>query len=562
MYLSVFVEGVVDLKRVFVSIVAILCALNMVSCSFNIIQPVTTPPPVTSVGSGAPTDSKTPMPTGFPSAEPSEAPTMTLTPSVTLTPTPTPTPSITPDPTIPINKFDSYVEEDFEINVDNSSSEYDLYEYSKGQMILGNLMVINDKHGYNSKYTKDLSTIMEEKHGAIGVSRWSLQCTSEALKAIDAFSTAYDIAFPDAERTLLIHEAFKKSTEGSANAYNNEYLSGLMFKLLFWDGSFTYKIDNNSMKSEKRWLLDNCSKYGLIVRYTSAKENITGVKGNNSEFRYVGVPHSYYINENEICLEEYIEIVKNSSFESRLSYTDPTGDLWEIYYVPASSDSTTAIKVDKGSEFSISGDNIGGYIVTVKKSNQISIDYSRLDGAVQALKNKEFWGFNASVTQIFSEGSQVNSSSVIMSDNSFRISTESGETIVYKDGVLYYTDTSGNTQSTEYTYENAIKKYLSLLGNGKNLVIAPTESSLDLGSVNFTNDEYEYIIYLRDTDLIDSLSLATLGKKGSLSKLVVSFKIKDGELTGYSFEGKGSSGVKYSIGVEFFSVEKSEIDIL
>ncbi len=61
------------------------------------------------------------------------------------------------------------------------------------------------------------------------------------------------------------------------------------------------------------WLHEHCWEYGFILRYTDEKEKITGYTGEAWHFRYVGLPHSTIIHENNWCLEEYIDYLNNQN---------------------------------------------------------------------------------------------------------------------------------------------------------------------------------------------------------------------------------------------------------
>ena len=53
--------------------------------------------------------------------------------------------------------------------------------------------------------------------------------------------------------------------------------------------------------------------FGLIKRYDEEKKDITGVNGELWHFRYVGVEHAKKIYEEGLCLEEYVELLKNKT---------------------------------------------------------------------------------------------------------------------------------------------------------------------------------------------------------------------------------------------------------
>jgi D-alanyl-D-alanine carboxypeptidase len=59
-----------------------------------------------------------------------------------------------------------------------------------------------------------------------------------------------------------------------------------------------------------KWLAEHAREYGFIVRYPEGKEDITKITYEPWHFRYVGVEHAKYIEENHLTLEEYIDLLK------------------------------------------------------------------------------------------------------------------------------------------------------------------------------------------------------------------------------------------------------------
>lgn len=59
------------------------------------------------------------------------------------------------------------------------------------------------------------------------------------------------------------------------------------------------------------WLDNNAYKYGFIKRYPSDKVDITGINNEPWHYRYVGKEAALQMQENGLCLEEYIDQIKN-----------------------------------------------------------------------------------------------------------------------------------------------------------------------------------------------------------------------------------------------------------
>ncbi len=120
------------------------------------------------------------------------------------------------------------------------------------------------------------------------------------------------------------------------------------------------------------WIYDNCYKYGIIFRYPNDKASVTGVDMKDNQtlhtdhFRYVGVPAAMAMHENNWTLEEFLVNIQKYSFNGdHLKVQGIDGTKYEMYYFAANSGASTEVKIPTDLPYEISGDNMGGYIVTV-----------------------------------------------------------------------------------------------------------------------------------------------------------------------------------------------------
>lgn len=117
------------------------------------------------------------------------------------------------------------------------------------------------------------------------------------------------------------------------------------------------------------WMVSYCWNYGFILRYSDMKTDITGVNYMPHHFRYVGVPHSLIMNEQDLCLEEYLDFVKSYTIDKEPLTYQTANKNYEIYYIPAdTTSSSTKIKIPKKDLYTISGNNTDGFILTIQKS--------------------------------------------------------------------------------------------------------------------------------------------------------------------------------------------------
>lgn len=70
---------------------------------------------------------------------------------------------------------------------------------------------------------------------------------------------------------------------------------------------FNYVNLNFEKTKAFAWLKENAEDYGFILRYPKEKEQITKVNYEPWHWRYVGEVHAKKMNDEELCLEEYIK---------------------------------------------------------------------------------------------------------------------------------------------------------------------------------------------------------------------------------------------------------------
>lgn len=191
----------------------------------------------------------------------------------------------------------------------------------------------------------------------------------------------------------------QKSLNSSISAGHSDSHTGLGCSLKYYSNeqSGTLRSDLNTYG----WLFENCYEYGFIVRYPEGHETHTGVSDYTNYFRYVGYPHAWYmmygntqnasdstdaetsaeavtgtpdasgtsVREPVYCLEEYLTLLKQYPYSgTHLRFTAGNGITYEIYYVAAeTSKELTEIPVPENDTYlyEISGDNNGGFIVTI-----------------------------------------------------------------------------------------------------------------------------------------------------------------------------------------------------
>ncbi len=165
-----------------------------------------------------------------------------------------------------------------------------------------------------------------------------------------------------------LYAAYPKTASAPGQSDHN---SGYGINMaVFMDGR-VYSLDssNESCRTILAWINANAHKYGFVRRFDPAKEAFTGMPAGLDDwhYRYVGEAHAFYMHQNNLCLEEYIAVLENyySYGSNHLKFTTDTGKNYEIYFV-AQTGSTTTVPVPTGKNYTISGNNHSGFIVTIE----------------------------------------------------------------------------------------------------------------------------------------------------------------------------------------------------
>ena len=211
----------------------------------------------------------------------------------------------------------------------------------------------------NLKTADDRATINGNNVYQIYSKANSLQIQPEAYDAFQKMMRDYYMQTEDG--SVTVREVYRtaetqESMNSSVKAGYSDHHTGYLINLTNYD---------ESALPANHWVYQNCHKYGFVIRYPSGKEAQTGVSGYPEAIRYVGVAHATYMKNNNLCLEEYTNLLKAHSQENPLRVSCDNQNTYLIYYVTPLNTEIVQFKVPTNYTYEISGDNNGGLIVTV-----------------------------------------------------------------------------------------------------------------------------------------------------------------------------------------------------
>ena len=100
-------------------------------------------------------------------------------------------------------------------------------------------------------------------------------------------------------------DAEKEAATIIARPGTSEHQLGLAVDIIdtrIWD-----LVEEQATLPAQQWLMENCWKYGFILRYPKNKIDVTGIIYEPWHYRYVGVELALEIRDSGLCLEEYFE---------------------------------------------------------------------------------------------------------------------------------------------------------------------------------------------------------------------------------------------------------------
>lgn len=181
------------------------------------------------------------------------------------------------------------------------------------------LMLVNKDHALPEDYLPRLRwlqnkscAVAEEMYEALKM--MLSDGTDEGLQFVVASgyrSTEYqrqlleeDIVAAMEKQGLTRQQAYEQETRETMPPGYSEHETGLAVDIV----SLDYQVLDAEQETteENKWLQENCSRYGFILRYPRGREDITGIDYESWHFRYVGAEAAKEIMDRGITLEEYL----------------------------------------------------------------------------------------------------------------------------------------------------------------------------------------------------------------------------------------------------------------
>lgn len=237
--------------------------------------------------------------------------------------------------------------------------------YSTSQ---GNLLLIDADHAYEGTPEVILFDGHESRPKdaenknvySIG-GRYDLSATNETVVAFNAMVEAFYAASSD--NNLYIASAYNKNAANQKAGFE----MGTTIELKYY--VYYNNANDNELASiygveTYEWIYKNAAAYGFV--------QVSAEEGSENIFRYVGAAHATYMKSQNKTLAEYLELLQTRGYRSPLNVTVTTPDgksaAYSVYYLSATEEAVVPTK----NSYTVSGNNMGGYIVTVDKTAKVN----------------------------------------------------------------------------------------------------------------------------------------------------------------------------------------------
>jgi len=256
---------------------------------------------------------------------------------------------------------------------------YENVSVSNEDVHAGDLILVNTDTAYVEENPTEIVSIYDHKTDNYHVSGTETSLRQPALDALNQMLDAFYVATGHQDMIVIsgyrttqqqqelydadLAETGEQTSTRVALPGHSEHESGYALDFSLYTDGVQYDYDGTG---EYAWINENCAHYGYVLRYAEDKQETTGIQAEPWHYRYVGQPHATYMMENNVCLEEYLTLLKNYTADEPLSITNWDGEIYQVYYVAAdTSTDSTYVMVPPDAKYTISGNNSDGFIVTV-----------------------------------------------------------------------------------------------------------------------------------------------------------------------------------------------------
>ncbi|MEA4831364.1 MAG: M15 family metallopeptidase [Oscillospiraceae bacterium] len=245
-----------------------------------------------------------------------------------------------------------------------------LVKLSNGSFHAGNLILVNQSYSCQNNTERSLVPVIDQNESVL-LNRAAVVLLSSLMEKIHGWKNIVPVSGwrPVQEQQKIWDDTMAESGEEFTKKFvavpgHSEHQTGLAIDLALESKQIDFICPDFPYTGICQIFRRKATSYGFIERYPSGKEAITGIGHEPWHFRYVGVPHADIMDELNMTLEEYIPFLKKYPYGQLPFRYKKNGIVVDISYLPADFAGETKIDINTELPYSISGNNVDGFIIT------------------------------------------------------------------------------------------------------------------------------------------------------------------------------------------------------
>lgn len=244
-------------------------------------------------------------------------------------------------------------------------------ELHRKNIYTGNLILVNADYPYNEQVNETDLVNVDKSACDVLLERRAVTLLSKLMEEINGWVQISAVSGWRSmqEQENIYAQSLKENGSEFTQKYvalpgHSEHQTGLAIDLALTSDNIDFIRPDFPYTGICQTFRELSSQYGFIERYPQKKESITGIAHEPWHFRYIGVPHAEIMKKNDLCMEEYIPFIKQFAYgEQKYNFTVAQKN-FSVSYLPASEAEVVCIEIAEDVPYTISGNNIDGYIIT------------------------------------------------------------------------------------------------------------------------------------------------------------------------------------------------------
>ena len=244
-------------------------------------------------------------------------------------------------------------------------------ELHRKNIYTGNLILVNADYPYNEQVNETDLVNVDKSACDVLLERRAVTLLSKLMEEINGWGQISAVSGWRSmqEQENIYAQSLKENGSEFTQKYvalpgHSEHQTGLAIDLALTSDNIDFIRPDFPYTGICQTVRELSSQYGFIERYPQKKESITGIAHEPWHFRYIGVPHAEIMKKNDLCMEEYIPFIKQFAYgEQKYNFTVAQKN-FSVSYLPASEAEVVCIEIAEDVPYTISGNNIDGYIIT------------------------------------------------------------------------------------------------------------------------------------------------------------------------------------------------------